>query len=371
MWAEPGKVRSRLHVGLLVGLVAVLGWFLFFHATGRRHLWSPDEDEYIVVNREMVEDGHWIHPTANGKPYTIKPPLFNWLGSGVSVLAGGVSELTSRLPSALAALAGLFLVWRLGRRMFGGRAGFIAALVLATAPLYVEFARWIQINMLSTVLNLWVMSMFWWGFTTPRHRGVAYVLMYAAAGLGVLTMGPVNLVMPAVAIGTFLLVTRDLRHLLSMRIHWGILVVLAIAGPWYFTVCRRPEYREGLLVVTNLDRFFTDSVGHVRPFWYYLKSTPIYFLPWTLFLPSAVIALRTSEGEEDKKPLLFLMTWAAAVLVFFSLSRTKRSEYLLPIFPALALLVGYVIDRGLTRGVHSGRWRSLLAWPARLTAVSA
>ena len=138
MSIESGKSR----IWLLVLFVLILGYFLFFHATGRRHVWQPDEDEYILVNREMVDDGHWIYPTFNGKPYSIKPPLFNWLGSGFAVVLGGVSELPSRLPSALAGLAGLFVLWRLGSRMFGGRAGLLAALILATTPLYIEFARW-------------------------------------------------------------------------------------------------------------------------------------------------------------------------------------------------------------------------------------
>jgi 4-amino-4-deoxy-L-arabinose transferase-like glycosyltransferase len=351
-------------------LLAALSYGLYFHATGRRHLWPPDEDEYIVVNREMVEDGHWLYPTVHGKPYSIKPPLFNWLGSGFSVLAGGVTEWTSRLPSALAATVGLFLLWWLGGRLFGGRSGLLAALVLATSPLYVEFARWIQIGMLSTVLNAAALGLFWWGYSTPRRRAWAYVLMYVPAAVGVLNTGPISVVMPALVIGTFLLVTRDLRHLAALRLHWGLLVILAVAGPWFILVCRLPEYREGLLFVTNLERFFTTRLGHTQPFWYYLRVTPPYFLPWVLFLPSAVLALRTSEGEEDRKPLVFVMVWVAALLVFFSFSRTKRSEYVLPVYPALALLVGYVIDRGLSRGVHSGRWWGLLAWPARLMVVS-
>ena len=87
----------------LLLLLLPLCYALFFHQLGARDIWDPDEDEYVLVNREMVLDGHWLYPTANGGPYSIKPPLFNWLGSGISVLAGEVDELTSRLPSAIAA----------------------------------------------------------------------------------------------------------------------------------------------------------------------------------------------------------------------------------------------------------------------------
>jgi 4-amino-4-deoxy-L-arabinose transferase-like glycosyltransferase len=154
---------------------------------------------------------------------------------------------------------------------------------------------------------------------------------------------------------------------LAMKLHWGILIFLAVAGPWYTAVSLADaKYRDELLIVTNFERFFSSSFAHTRPFWYYFKVTPGQFLPWTLFLPSAVLALRTPEGEEDRKPLLFTMIWVAALFVFFSISKTKRSEYLLPIFPAMALLVGYVIDRGLAKGAHSGTWWRLYHWPMRL-----
>jgi len=359
--------RLDKRVVWLLLLLAVLGYFLFFHAVGRRHLWSPDEDEYALVNREMVTDGHWIYPTVNGKPYSIKPPLYNWMGSGLSLLYGEVSELSSRLPSAIFGLIGVFVVYLMGKRLFGVRAGFLAACVIASTPLYIEFSRWIQINMVSAVLLTLTLCCFWWGYSTPRRRTLAYLLMYVPIGVGTLNMGLVNVAMPAIVIGVFLIVVKDLRHILKLKLHWGILIFLAVAGPWYAAVCRFPEYRDELLIVTNFERFFSSSFAHTRPFWYYLTTTPGYFLPWTLFLPSAVIALKTPEGETDRKPLLFTMVWIAALFVFFSLSKTKRSEYLLPIFPAMALLVGYVIDRGLARGEHSGTWWKLVHWPMDLT----
>ena len=132
-----GRSNQQLVWHLIVLLI--LGCLLFFYNIGNRAIWSPDEDEYALVNREMVEDGHWIFPTANGKPYSIKPPLFNWIGSSVSVLYGEVNEFTSRIPSAVAGLAGVITLYFLGVLLFGARAGFLSALVLATCFLYINF----------------------------------------------------------------------------------------------------------------------------------------------------------------------------------------------------------------------------------------
>ena len=128
----------------IVLFLLVLSYPLFFYKLGARDIWEPNEDEYVVVNREMVLDGHWIYPTVNGRPHSIKPPLFNWIGSIFSVVNGEVTELTSRLPSAIAAAAGMLLVYFLGQMLFGHRAGLLSALIVGTTPLYIQFGRWIQ-----------------------------------------------------------------------------------------------------------------------------------------------------------------------------------------------------------------------------------
>lgn len=111
--------QRQPEIWLLLALL-LLGYFLFFHNMGDRYIWSPDEGEYVLFNREMLEDGHWLHPTANGKPYSITPPLFNWTGSFFSLLNGEVTEFTSRLPSMLAGLGlPLYSWWMAGDRADG------------------------------------------------------------------------------------------------------------------------------------------------------------------------------------------------------------------------------------------------------------
>ena len=343
-----GDVFYRRNERWLLLLLVPLCYGLFFHELGARDLWDPDEDQYVLVNIEMVRDGHWIYPTTNGWRYNIKPPLFNWLGSAISVLHGEVTELTSRLPSALAATAGLFVLYLLGRMLFGRRAAWLSVLVLATSPLYIELGRWIQLYMLSTFFLTVAMTCFAWGYSNERRRTAAYLLMYAASGLGTLNMGPVNAVMPAIVIGAYLVAVRDLKHLREMRIGWGLLVYLAIVAPWYTAVSLHGGYAENLLIVTNLTRFFGEF-SHGRPFYYYLRSTPVNFLPWLVFLPGAFYLCFAERTRDDRSRLLLPFVWVVGLFLFFSASNAKRSAYLLPIFPALALLVGYALDWALLR----------------------
>jgi len=350
----------------IILLLVLMSYPLFFHKLGDRDIWSPDEDEYVQVNREMVLHGHWIYPTANGRPYSIKPPLFNWLGSFFAKLSGEVSEHTSRLPSALAASAGLLVIYLIGRRLFGDRAGLLSALILGTTPIYIEFGRWIQINMISTVLLMATLGLFYRGYSDERQRTRSYLLMYVPVAVGTLNMGLVNVVMPMIVIGLYLIAMKDIKHILKLKIGWGILIYLAIVAPWYVAVSLKGGYAQDLIIVTNFTRFFKEF-AHVRPFYYYLGKTPPYFLPWLIFLPGAIYLCFADQTKTERKQLLFPFLWVVGLFVFFSISKTKRSEYLLPIYPAMALLVGYLIDRSLRYWGDAVFWRRLISWPLRIT----
>jgi len=353
------------HRKWIILLLVLMSYPLFFHKLGDRDIWSPDEDEYVQVNREMVLDGHWMYPTANGQPYSIKPPLFNWLGSSFAKIGGEVTEYTSRLPSALAASAGLLVLYFIGRRLFGDRAGLLAALILGTTPLYIEFGRWIQINMISTVLLMATLGLFYRGYSDERKRATAYLLMYVPVGLGTLNMGLVNVAMPMIVIGLYLIAMKDVKHILKLKIGWGILIYLAIVAPWYVAVSLKGGYAQNLVIVTNFTRFFKEF-AHARPFYYYLTTAPPYFLPWLIFLPGAFYLCFSQQTEMERRQLLFPFLWLVGLFVFFSISNTKRSEYLLPIYPAMALLVGYTIDRSLRWWDDSLFWRRLFGWPLRI-----
>ena len=346
----------------IVLLLLMLSCPLFLYKLGDRDIWAPNEDELVQVNREMVLDGHWIYPTANGRAYSIKPPLFNWMGSAFSTLNGGVTEYTSRLPSAIAAAAGLLILYFLGRRLFGHRAALLSALIIGTTPLYIQFGRWIQINMISTVLLTATLGLFYWGYTEERKRRLAYLLMYVPAGLGTLNMGLVNVAMPVIVICLYLIMVKDFKHIFRLKIGWGILIYLAIVAPWYVMVSLRGGYAHHLIILTNFTRYFTGWT-HVRPFYYYLGTTPPHFLPWFVYLPGAFYLCFSRRTKAEREQLFFAFVWVVGLFVFFSLSQTKRGPYVLPIFPAMALLVGYVIDRGMRAWDESLFWRRMIAWP--------
>ncbi|UCD81311.1 MAG: glycosyltransferase family 39 protein, partial [Desulfobacterales bacterium] len=337
--------HRRRQVAVLI-LLLCIGFFLFFYKVGDRDLWAPDEDEYAQMSREMIRYDNWIFPTVNGKPWAIKPVLYNWLIAAASLPWGDVNEFHARVFSSLAALGTFLMTFYLGRRMFSPQAGFLAASVLGTSVLFLKFARWSQTYMLSTFFAMLAIFLFYRGYRSEEKRTLSYLLMYAATGLGVLTMGPVNLIMPGLVIFLYLVVMRDLRHLRHLRLGWGILIFLAITAPWYIVVSLQEGYGFDLLIKTNISRYF-DTWTHAQPFYYYLINLPWAFAPWSLFLPGALHLAFSHRAGDDRPAIRFLLIWAIGLFVFFSLSQAKRNEYLLGIYPALALLVGYLGDKAI------------------------
>lgn len=330
----------------LIILLLVVSFILLVYKVGDRDLWAPDEDEYAQISREMIRTNNWVFPTVNGKPWTIKPVLYNWLVSAISLPWGDVDEFRARIFSSLAALGTVLVTFHLGKMAFTPLAGFLGALALATNILFLNHARWAQTYVLSTFFASLAIYLFFRGYRAADKRTISYLLMYAAVGLGVLTMGPVNLAIPGLVIFFYLIVMKDLKHILNMRIVLGILIFLAITLPWYVLVSLKSEYGFELLISTNILRYFT-ALHHAQPFYYYFKDLPWAFFPWSLFLPSAFLLAFSYRSKEDYKSLRFILVWVISLFVFFSISRGKRPQYILSIYPALALLIGYLGDRAI------------------------
>ncbi len=333
--------------GMAVPLTLLgIGLLLFLYYVGARDLWPTDEDEYAQISREMLRSGNWLLPTANGAPWTIKPVLLNWLIALIAMPFGDVSEFHARFFSALGATGSMLLAWFLGSRIFNPRTGIIAALVLGTCVLFIQQGRWAQTYMLSTFFATLAIVCFFWGYRTPQRRMLAYMAMYVATGLGVLTMGPVNLAMPGLVGLVFLIVRRDLWHIKEMMLVRGVLLFALIAAPWYLYMAGQEAYSSDLLIKTNVTRFL-DAWTHSQPWYYYLRDMLWSFAPWSVFLPSALILAFNRRSSSHRDGIVMALTWFLSLLAFFSIADGKRPQYLLAAYPAMALLVGYLLDRAL------------------------
>lgn len=341
------------HLLLILGFV----WVQFFLGLGGLGLVGPDEPRYAQVAREMLVSGDFVTPRYFGEPWLEKPVLYYWLASATYWLFG-VNEFAARLPSALAAVLGVFCVYLVGRRREGPWEGLFSGLILAASILYFSLARAASTDMVfSAAMGVaWTALFFllfgdrgWWRDSSAcaSQRGLLLVF-YAFLGLATLAKGPAGLVLPLASLAVFLGITGRTELAARFRPVTGVLVLLAVVLPWYglCTLANGWGFVEEFLIRHNLERFFTDRYEHPQPVWFFPAVVLVGFFPWSLQLIPSARGLFRHRGRWRSLAAaqdLFLWLWLLAPLVVFSLSRSKLPGYLLPAAPAIALLIGHQV----------------------------
>jgi 4-amino-4-deoxy-L-arabinose transferase-like glycosyltransferase len=355
--SEPVLVPDRLTARAGYFSLAII--FLLWGAIYFAGIFSPallDDVDTIHAEaaREMVQRHDWVTLYTDGIRYLEKAPLMYW-GTALSYKVFGVSEWSTRLPLMLGVLALLLVTYALGKRAYGERAGFYAAVVLATSLGPYIFTRF-QIP--DIIVGLWMaLSAFFFLFSLEQERPSRWACWGFAAtcALNVLTKSLIGLVFPLGAIFLYLLVTRNLRHILKLRLFSSTIVFLVVAAPWHVLAARANPAQgsvKGFLWFYFVNEQFNRYIGTRVPpgydtvplliFW---GLTILWLAPWMVFLPQSIRQM-SLQLRELRNPLttsqrasLFFFIWALVVVGFFTFS-TRQEYYTLPAIPALALLLG-------------------------------
>jgi 4-amino-4-deoxy-L-arabinose transferase-like glycosyltransferase len=328
-------------MGALLLLVFCVVWFCNL---GYRSLVRPDEGRYAEIAREMAATGDWVTPRLNGIKYFEKPPLQYWITAS-AYRAFGESEWTARLWSALTGVFGVIAAGFVGMRLFGWRAGWYASLVLGSSVLYAAIGHMNTLDMGVTFCLTLGLS----GFLLAQHNEqrtresrLWMRLAWAAMALAFLSKGLIGLVMPVAAMAVYALIQRDVSFLRRLDPVTGIAILLAITLPWLIAVSiANPEFLQFFFIREHFQRFLTQVHHRTAPWWYFVPVLIAGMLPWTPMLIQAMAgAWRRETAQHSFKPRRFLLIYVAVTFLFFSASQSKLASYILPIFPALALLIG-------------------------------
>jgi 4-amino-4-deoxy-L-arabinose transferase-like glycosyltransferase len=330
---------------------------------GAYSLTDPDEAVYGQVAREMVAPGgSWLTPHFQGGLWFDKPPLHYW-ASALSVKLLGLSEVACRLPSVLAALALVFLVYLWSRRVWDTRSALFAALILASSLQTMVLARAAVTDMLfAACLTASLLLLERW---SASSRPRTLVLSALACGLAVLAKGPVALVLVGLVALPLVIRRRPKRPLPSAL---GFLAISAlIYVPWYgaMLALHGDRFIQGFLVANNLTRYLSPEHPKTQSAFYFLPVLLVFFYPWSCLLPLVAGRFARCWRELDR-PEGFLAVWALVVLLFFSASQTKLVTYIYPAYPALGLLLAKALAEGAPR-----KWRLWLALPVVLSIALA
>lgn len=365
----PKDVWWSFAVVLAVGLV----WFLGLE---HRSLFNPDEGRYAEIPREMLASGDWVTPRLNGLKYFEKPPLQYWLTASAYALFGE-HAWTSRLWTALAGFLGILLTAFLGYALWGVRTGFFAAAVLASSLMYVLGGH---INTLDMGLTFWV-NLALAGFALAGHPGRSSKqrlwwahLMWAALALGVLSKGVIAIALPALTLGVYSVLTRDWSWRGRLAPTTGVPLFLLLAAPWFVAVSlANPEFPYFFFWHEHVERFVASAHGRDKPWWFFAVMLALGLIPWIGLLPSALQRAwfeRGFDGASQWRPGRFLVIWVGTVVVFLSASHSKLPFYILPAFPAIALLIGRWLDGANPARVALKFWPAAVAGGALLLAAT-
>jgi 4-amino-4-deoxy-L-arabinose transferase-like glycosyltransferase len=358
----------RVSVVVLIGLWAVI----YMSGLSRPALLDDADTVHAEAAKEMLQRHDWVTLYVNGIRYLEKAPLMYW-GVATSYTLFGMSEWSTRFPLMLGVLTMILSTYGLGRWALGEEGGFDSGLVLTTALGPFLFTRFLIPDV---AVGLWLTLTFWLFLVSLEQVKPARWTcwgMAAMCALNVLTKGLIGLVFPIGAIGLYLLLTGNLRHLLKLRLISSAVVFFAIAAPWHILAALRNPAQgnvRGFLwfyfVNEHVNRFLNTRVPRdydkvpLVLFWALLV---LWLIPWTVFLPQSLqeVPRRWREFRQEmtrrqRAHLLFFL-WTIVIVGFFSLS-TRQEYYTVPAIPALALLIGGWLQRERNSATESCERRS-------------
>ncbi len=325
----------------LLWTVAIGFALVWLAVLGVRTLVPPDEGRYAEMAREMFLTHDWITTRLNGIKYFEKPPLQTWMNA-LTFTVFGIGNWQARLWTGLCGLFGVLFTGYAAWRVFGARVGSYAALVLGSSVFWVASG---QINSLDMglsgmlTLSLGAMLIAQRDDASAAQRRNWMLACWAGMALAVLSKGLIGLAIPGSVLVLYTLATQDWRRWTELHLGKGLLLFMAIAAPWFILVAQRnPEQPHFFFVHEHLQRYTSDVSNREGNWYYFLLLLIPGLVPWIAALPGGVAAgLKREPGRF--RPRLLVLLWAAFILVFFSLSHSKLPGYIVPMFPALAILV--------------------------------
>jgi 4-amino-4-deoxy-L-arabinose transferase-like glycosyltransferase len=322
---------------------------------GVRTLVPADEGRYAEMAREMFASGDWITTRLNGIKYFEKPPLQTWMNA-LSFAAFGVGDWQARLWTGLCGLGSVLLVGFTGLRVFGARVGFYAALVLGSSSYWVAGSQANSLDMgLAGMMTISLCALLLAqrdGATATEQRNWM-LACWAGMALAVLSKGLIGIVLPGGVLVLYTLMARDWNIWRRLHPARGLLVFLLVAAPWFVLVgLKNPEQPHFFFIHEHFDRFLSKDHNREGAWWFYLPLLAGGSLPWLGVLAQSLVhggRKAPGDAEERFRPRLLLLAWVLFILLFFTKSHSKLPGYIVPVFPGLALLVGYYLDIGPRR----------------------
>lgn len=362
--ALPRAASTSRNATIALLLTLLIAWFASLELRG---LFIPDEGRYAEIPREMLDTGDWVTPRLNGLKYFEKPPMQYWL-TAASYAVFGEDEWTARLPSTLLGFLAMLMTALSARRLWGARAVMTTLVVLGSSWAYYLSGQYLTLDITLSAFLTFALC----GFLLAQHAGataaqrrVWMLFAWASCAFAVLSKGLIGIALPGLALVVYSIIGLDFRLWRRLEILRGLALMLAITLPWFVLVQQRnPEFFEFFFIREHFQRFASSTHSRLGEWWYYAPILLVGLMPWTpLFVRKGWLAMSTPPAamptqlfNRPFRPTLFCAIWTIAIIGFFSISQSKLPAYVIPVFPALALMLGQRVALEDSAGL---RWSAI------------
>lgn len=332
-------------------IVTCLVWFFVLEA---RSLIPTDEGRYAEMGREMLLNNDWVTTRLNDIKYFEKPPLQTW-ATALAYQLFGIGEWQARLWMGICAMLGILSVYFTALRIFNARVAYLAAIMLGSCLFWIALGNINTLDMgLSSMMTIALCALLlaMHHSTSPLASRNWMLLCWVGMGLAVLSKGLIGIVLPGAVLVIYTALTRDISIWKKLHIGKGLLVFFAVTAPWFILVSiKNPEFAHFFFVHEHLQRFTSEVHHRAGPWYYFIPLILLGVLPWlgVLFPTLHHSWQRTDDASSTFAPRKLLLIWCVFIFIFFSVSGSKLPSYILPIFPALALLMACYWDSASTR----------------------
>lgn len=328
-----------------------IGFLLvWFYMLGARTLVPTDEGRYAEMAREMVATGDWITLRLNGIKYFEKPPLQNWMNA-LTFSLFGLGDWQARLWTGLCGLIGIIATAFTAYKLYGRRVAISSALILGSSFYWAAMGHINTLDMgLSGMMTVALCGLLYAqrdGASSKEQRN-GMLLCWAGMALATMSKGLIGVVLPGAVLVIYTLWTRDFGLWMRLHLGKGLLLFFAITAPWFILVWQaNPEHPHFFFIHEHFQRF-TSTVHKRGGAWYYFFPLLIIgIVPWLGLLVQSLFASAVASTKRDSsqfQPQKMLFIWAVFIFFFFSISGSKLPSYILPIFPALAILIALKLE---------------------------
>lgn len=344
MTIEQDNLANRTKFYLVCGVI-IVAVFTASWSISEKTL-SNHECMVSITAREMLQEGNWIVPTCNGLPRLQKTPLSYWLVAGIAAITGSVNEVSARMPSVIFAVLSVVAMIYYVNQWLSFRIAIMSSLVWATSLGYIRYSHNARPEMVLTFFITLCFFSFYSAINakTRKKQIIQAMIFWISFGLGNVAKGPAPLPLVMVPLFFYVLVFRQWKVIPKLLPIAGLIIFLVIASPWPIAVAYKMNWDITLWKHEFVDRFFGNYAPGDKKWYYYLLRMFQFSAPWSAFLAAALPAPFYKVWEKKRPTMFFLWLWFIADLAFLTINGGKRQHYIMPIMPAMAILIGILFE---------------------------